>query len=116
MKNKNIYITVKDHSVSGEEFELVENSEYGFLETTPKPSPDKLPNYYKSEDYISHTDSKRNFFEKIYHIVRKISLKNKVNIINIYSSEGKNLLDIGCGTGDFLQAALQNGWSVSGIE
>lgn len=116
MKNKAAYLTVKDHSVSGEQFELIQNSEYGFLETTPQPSSEKLPDYYQSEDYISHTDSKRNLFEKAYHVVRSISLKKKLNLINSYSSQEKNLLDVGCGTGDFLEIAQQNNWHVSGIE
>ncbi|SFC96286.1 class I SAM-dependent methyltransferase [Algibacter pectinivorans] len=109
-------LKVKDHSVSGEVFELIQNLEYGFLETTPQPSSDKLSNYYESEDYISHTDSKRNLFEKAYHLVRSFSLKKKLNLINSCSSEGKKLLDIGCGTGDFLKTAQQNNWIVSGIE
>jgi 2-polyprenyl-3-methyl-5-hydroxy-6-metoxy-1,4-benzoquinol methylase len=116
MKNKAAFLTVKDYSVSGEQFELIQNSEYGFLETTPQPSSEKLPDYYQSEDYISHTDSKRNLFEKAYHVVRSISLKKKLNLINSYSSQEKNLLDVGCGTGDFLEIAQQNNWHVSGIE
>lgn len=116
MKNKPIFLTVKDHSVSGEEFQLIQNSKYGFLETTPQPSSGKLPEYYKSEDYISHTDSKRNLFEKVYHLVRTFSLKKKLSLINSFSSEEKKLLDIGCGTGDFLETAKQNNWTVSGIE
>jgi 2-polyprenyl-3-methyl-5-hydroxy-6-metoxy-1,4-benzoquinol methylase len=110
------YLKVKDHSVSGEEFELILNSEYGFLETTPQPTSNKLPDYYKSEDYISHTDSQRNLFEKAYHFVRTISLKKKLKLINSFESENKNLLDVGCGTGDFLQIAKLNNWSISGIE
>lgn len=117
IKNQNnSYLKVKDYSVSGENFKLIENHEYGFLETTPQPSLNKLPEYYKSEDYISHTNSKRNLFEKAYHVVRKISLKNKLNLINSLSNDTKHLLDIGCGTGDFLQIAQQNYWSVFGIE
>lgn len=116
MKNKSVFTTVKDYSVSGEVFELIQNSEYGFLETTPQPSSDTLSDYYESEDYISHTDSKRNLFEKVYHLVRAISLKKKLNLINVFSSEEKKLLDIGCGTGDFLQTAQKNDWTVSGIE
>ena len=115
-QSTNKYLKVKDYSVSGEEFELIENPEYGFLETTPQPTLDKLPGYYQSEDYISHTDSKRNAFEKLYHLVRSISLKKKLKLINSFSSEAKQLLDVGCGTGDFLQTAQQNGWLVSGIE
>ncbi|MEP3837404.1 MAG: class I SAM-dependent methyltransferase [Algibacter sp.] len=109
-------LKVKDYSVSGEVFELIQNSEYGFLETTPQPSSNTLSDYYESEDYISHTDSKRNLFEKAYHLVRSFSLKKKLNLINSFASEEKKLLDIGCGTGDFLQIAQQNNWVVSGIE
>lgn len=119
MKKQALYsgnFKIKDHSVSGEEFQLIENSEHGFLETIPKPSEEQLPYYYKSEDYISHTDSKRNLFEKIYHSVRSFSLKKKLNLINGYSSKEKTLLDIGCGTGDFLETAFKNNWKVFGIE
>ena len=116
MTKSNSYITVKDHSVSSEEFQLLVNNEFGYLETSPQPSSKKLPEYYKSEDYISHTDTKRNLFEKVYHIIRSISLKRKLKLINSWSSEGKTLLDVGCGTGDFLQIARQNNWTVSGIE
>lgn len=116
MHIKKVFLKVKDHSVSGEDFELVENLEYGFLETTPQPSTNKLPEYYKSEDYISHTDSRRNLFEKVYHLVRHISLKKKLRLINSFSLGSKKLLDIGCGTGDFLHIAQNNNWIVSGIE
>ncbi len=110
------FIKVIDHSVSGENFELFENSEYGFLETHPQPSSDTLPDYYKSDDYISHTDSKRNLFENVYHLVRNVSLKQKLKLINSFSSTEKTLLDVGCGTGDFLLTAKKNNWTVSGIE
>lgn len=116
MNKKFIYLKVKDFSVSGEVFELIQNSEYSFLETRPQPLSNKLPEYYKSEDYISHTDSQRNLFEKAYHLVRSISLKTKLKLINSFQLEDKNLLDVGCGTGDFLQTAQKNNWTVSGIE
>ena len=111
-----MYISVKDHSVSSEEFHLLVNNEFGYLETSPQPSLEKLPEYYKSEDYISHTDTKRNLLEKVYHVVRNISLNRKLKLINSYTSEDKNLLDVGCGTGDFLQIAQQNDWTVFGVE
>lgn len=113
---KKDYLKVKDYAISGEEFQLIENPEYGFLETSPQPPEDKLPEYYQSEDYISHTDSKRNLFEKAYHLVRSISLRSKLNLINSFSTENKTLLDVGCGTGDFLQKAQQSNWKVFGIE
>lgn len=115
-EEKKTYLTLKDYSVSGETFELLLNSEFEMLETFPVPTLKKLPRYYQSENYISHTDSKRNLFERIYQLVRSLSLKRKLKLINSFSSEEKNLLDIGCGTGDFLQIAKQNHWIVCGIE
>ena len=113
---KTSFIKVKDHSVSGDAFDLLYNHEMEMLETFPQPSAERLPNYYKSEDYISHTDAKRNAFEKVYHVVKGIALKRKLKLITRVSVSGTNLLDIGCGTGDFLQVAANSGWKISGIE
>lgn len=110
------YIKVKDHSVSGEEFQLCYNDIPEMLETRPQPTLEKLQDYYKSEDYISHTDSKRNLFEKVYHQIRRISLKRKLKLINSFDLESSKLLDIGCGTGDFLQLAGGTKWKIAGIE
>ena len=94
MNKKPTYLTLKDHSVSGEEFQLKHNLELDMLETFPQPEVDKLSDYYESEDYISHTDTKRNLLEHVYHSIRKISLKRKLKLINSFNSESKNLLDI----------------------
>ena len=115
-QNKLFYIKVKDHSVSGEEFKLIENKQFGYLETTPQPLLENLSSYYESEDYISHTNAKRNLFEKAYHFIRSVSLKRKLKLINSFNSEEKKLLDIGCGTGSFLKVAEDNGWIIYGIE
>ncbi|WP_439153099.1 class I SAM-dependent methyltransferase [Winogradskyella sp.] len=114
--NQLTYLSVKDHAVSGEEFQLLYNEAYDMLETFPQPEAGNLSEYYKSEDYISHTDNKRNLLEKVYHIVRKISLRKKLKLINSFNTDGKNLLDIGCGTGDFLDTAKKDNWEVTGIE
>lgn len=110
------YLKVKDHTVSGEDFELIYNSELDMLETFPQPSEEHLFKYYDSEDYISHTDSKKTLLEKIYQKVKGIALKKKLNLINSFQAQDKNLLDIGCGTGDFLKIALGDGWNITGVE
>ena len=69
MSKEQTQLHIKDHSVSGELFQLKENKNYGFLETFPQPKASQLSEYYKTEDYISHTDAKRNWFEKAYHLV-----------------------------------------------
>ncbi len=114
-QNNIFFQKVRDYSVSKEIFELHHNPEYDLLITFPKPSLEKLPSYYESEDYISHTDGKRSLFEKAYHFIKGISLKNKLKLINAQSPKGK-LLDIGAGTGDFLVVAKKDGWEITGIE
>ncbi|MFL1894447.1 class I SAM-dependent methyltransferase [Aquimarina sp. 2-A2] len=115
-KLKPVYIECKDYTVSGEKFELLYNTKYDSLETHPRPTLEDLPNYYQSEDYISHTDAKRNFFEKLYQAIKNYMLQKKVNLINQRVSVKGRLLDIGAGTGDFLIAANKEGWSTYGVE
>lgn len=112
----NIYLKVKDHSVSGEEFELLLDENLGLLKTQPQPAPENLVRYYESDDYISHTDGKRSFFEKIYHFVKQKALRDKIAIIEDFQKTKGSLLDIGAGTGDFLVTAKNSGWDVKGIE
>lgn len=116
ISNQQPFLTVQDHSVSQEIFNLYYDSNLDMLVTHPQPSLDQLGKYYESDDYISHTDSKRSLFEKAYHVVKGIALKNKLNLINLEQSSKGAILDIGAGTGDFLAVAKQNGWSTTGIE
>ena len=116
ISNKKLFLTVIDYSVSKETFDLYYDQDLDLLITSPQPSPENLGRYYESNDYISHTDSKRSLFEKVYHFVKGIALKNKLNLINNCSSSKGNLLDIGAGTGDFLFTAKQNGWETIGVE
>lgn len=116
ISNKKHFLTVIDYSVSKEAFDLYYDQDLDMLITSPQPSPENLGKYYESTDYISHTDSKRSLFEKAYHFVKGIALKNKLNLINNCSATKGNLLDIGAGTGDFLLTAKQNGWNTIGVE
>ncbi|HEY4617874.1 MAG TPA: class I SAM-dependent methyltransferase [Flavobacterium sp.] len=116
ISNKKHFLTVKDHSVSKETFDLYHDETLDMLVTYPQPSLENLGKYYESVDYISHTDSKRSLFEKAYHFVKSIALKNKLNLINSLQPNKGWILDIGAGTGDFLSVAKQNGWQTIGVE
>lgn len=111
-----IYIKVKDHSVSKENFELLLDEELQLLKTSPQPSLEKLPSYYESDDYISHTDGKRSLFEKIYHFIKRKAIRDKVRLITSLQNQKGSLLDIGAGTGDFLLEAKKQHWNTIGIE
>ncbi|MFM2368718.1 MAG: hypothetical protein RL619_1018 [Bacteroidota bacterium] len=116
ISNKKHFLTVKDYSVSQETFDLYHDEELDMLITYPQPSLENLGKYYESVDYISHTDSKRSLFEKAYHFVKSIALKNKLNLINSLQPNKGSILDIGAGTGDFLSVAKENGWHTIGVE
>ncbi|WP_291103606.1 MULTISPECIES: class I SAM-dependent methyltransferase [unclassified Flavobacterium] len=116
ISNKKHFLTVKDYSVSKETFDLYHDEVLDMLITFPQPSLDNLGKYYESEDYISHTDNKRSLFEKAYHFVKSIALKNKLNLINLLQPNKGKILDIGAGTGDFLAVAKKDGWQIIGVE
>ncbi|MFD2551509.1 class I SAM-dependent methyltransferase [Bizionia sediminis] len=116
MKTKENVFQVIDYSVSNESFHLKKHSDFDILVTTPQPKAEGLYRYYKSEDYISHTDARRNSFEKLYHLVREFALKRKLALIKKYGGSKKRLLDVGCGTGEFIQKAQQQNWQVTGVE
>lgn len=113
---QNVFIKVTDHSVSGESFALLLDSELQLLKTHPQPSLEVLPKYYESEDYISHTDGKRSLFEKVYHFIKRKAIRDKVSLITKLQPQKGMLLDIGAGTGDFLQEAKNQNWQCTGIE
>jgi SAM-dependent methyltransferase len=85
------------------------------LITSPRPSGSALSKYYSSEDYISHSDTAKGLINKLYHRVRKLTLKQKVALVKKYS-DYPLLLDIGSGAGYFVNACNLNGVHATGIE
>ncbi len=110
------YLTCKDHTVSRETFELLLDEKSELLITSPRPKADELMKYYESDAYISHTDSNRSLLDKVYQLVKNYTIKRKVNLINSLEKSDRSILDIGCGTGDFLFTCKENNWKIKGIE
>ncbi len=108
------FLTCKDHTVSREKFEVKINTTYDMLVTTPVPK--NISKYYQSDKYISHTDAKKTLFDKVYQLVRKIALSNKLRLLNSFKTNSNKVLDIGAGTGDFLKVCKNNSWKVFGME
>ena len=115
-KQHNIPTKVKDYLVTSESFELIYDSEREMLITSPKPATENLSKYYESEEYISHTDSKKGIVSYLYQTIKKRALHKKVTLINTLNNGSGALLDIGAGTGDFLKQAQEANWKVLGVE
>jgi 2-polyprenyl-3-methyl-5-hydroxy-6-metoxy-1,4-benzoquinol methylase len=110
------YLNVEDYTVSHREFTIQQCNSCYFLFTNPRPSEDEIGAYYQSQDYISHHDEAKDVMSKIYTSVRDYTIGQKVKMINEQSLTKGTLLDIGCGTGNFLGAIKDNGWKVFGTE
>ena len=111
----NQFLTCIDHTVSRETFHIVQCQSCGFKYTNPRPEEENLGSYYQSEEYVSHSNTKKGFTHYTYQIVRKYTLLKKLQLLSKYYKTG-NVLDIGCGTGEFLNVCKQAQWDVIGIE
>lgn len=111
----NSFLTVKDYTVSQQEFQLAACNACGFTFTNPQPTADAIPEFYKSEKYISHTGGASGLMDNLYRLARGFTLRWKAKLVTGCTTE-KTLLDYGCGTGNFLHHMKSKGWSVTGIE
>ena len=109
------FLSCVDHTVSRETFNVVQCSLCGFKFTNPRPEEDKLGPYYNSDEYVSHSNTKKGFINATYQYVRKYTLLKKLQLISKYYRTGK-ILDIGCGTGEFLNICKRAKWETLGIE
>ena len=108
-------LNTKDYSVSKESFEIFECKKCNFGFTQEQPIQDEIGKYYQFEDYISHSDTKKGIVNSLYHVARNYMLFRKYRLIKKYKKKG-NLLDIGSGTGYFLNYMKERNWNVKGIE
>lgn len=110
-------ITARDYTVSKESFDIWECAECTGRFTQDIPDIDGIGHYYQSPEYISHSETREGLINRLYHSVRKITMRSKQNWVKSASGVKQGtLLDIGSGTGAFLHYMKQVGWEVTGLE
>lgn len=113
---KNV-LSVKDYNESNETFVIAECNSCSLRFTQDVPDAASIAPYYKSENYISHTNTSKGLINRLYQSVRKRTLKQKRRLIERASGIKKGrLLDVGSGTGAFANEMQQAGWQVTGLE
>jgi len=115
--NIDLHLQTNDFFLSSEPFSLFRCLSCGFVFTQDHPDEKEISNYYASEDYLSHNDSARGLTSILFRFSRKIMLGRKRKITEKAAGLIKGrLLDIGCGTGHFLNVMKKAEWEVKGIE
>lgn len=84
---------------------------------TPRPTPEELVDFYDRQsyrqDYEQSTMSDKNFSINRYKELKQIIKKYNSELFN---KSDRTFLDIGCGLGDLLGLAMNDGWQVTGTE
>lgn len=108
---------VTDHTVSGDAFEVWQCAACSLRFTQDVPAEEKIGAYYRSEDYISHTETREGLVNRLYMLVRRFTLRDKKQMICRETGLQKGrLLDVGAGTGAFAHTMQVAGWEVTGLE
>jgi len=107
----------KDYTVSGSTFSVWHCGQCHNRFTQDVPGPEAIGAYYQSEEYISHSNTRRGLISRLYQAVRRYTMRRKRVTIQDWSGmERGRLLDIGCGTGEFAATMQSGGWDVLGLE
>jgi len=121
-----------ESEVNKEKFKIVRCANCGLIYLNPRPTKDIIGRYYPVGSYYSYqdfTEKRLNYREWL----KKISLEGYYNSKNIFKKlmarllvrnllvvipkERKGrLIDIGCGSGEFLYQMKNFGWEVYGVE
>lgn len=111
------FLKAKDYTATGEVFEIYSCNTCNSKYTANAPMESECGKYYDAPEYISHTETKEGFVNKVYHLVRNITLRDKRNLVQSQTKRKTGaLLDIGCGTGAFAGLMHASGWKVMGLE
>jgi 2-polyprenyl-3-methyl-5-hydroxy-6-metoxy-1,4-benzoquinol methylase len=106
-----------DHFISKKEFPVFKCAGCGFSFTQDYPEESEIAKFYESDNYISHSDTSEGFSNKIYRFARGLMLRRKQKLIqNITGLKKGTILDIGSGTGHFVNSMKNTGWKAKGIE
>lgn len=96
--------------ITDERFRLVQCSECGLVYVNPRPNPQELQGYYSKEYYESNWSVVGELDSRLF-----LDLNRRIEYVGRYKKSGR-VLDVGCGSGDFLGEMKAIGWDVYGVD
>lgn len=112
-------LELEDYASSKEVFYLSACNTCGALLTDPRPKAAVIGRYYDFPEYISHEDNYPGIVNRLYRLARQWTTARKLALLRNFQPDNNSalaLLDYGCGSGYFLQAAKKTGLEVAGVE
>jgi SAM-dependent methyltransferase len=110
-------LNATDHTVSHQTFAIWQCDECGLRFTQDVPDAASIGDYYRSEDYISHSNTSKGLVNRLYHLIRQQTQADKYRlIVSATRTKQGQLLDIGAGAGAFAGYMQGRGWGVTGLE
>jgi 2-polyprenyl-3-methyl-5-hydroxy-6-metoxy-1,4-benzoquinol methylase len=110
------YLKAIDHTITKEKFELTKCRSCQLIITNPRPTQSEIGKYYASNEYISHSGKSKTTIDKVYLLARNFTLRWKYQLLKKNLPINSNILDYGCGTGEFLNYLKKKHLNVAGIE
>lgn len=113
-KQTSHFMIIKDHFLTKDSFNITYCETCSLKYTNPRPTIESVSDYYESDEYLSHY-RKKGVIGNLYTLIKNYSIKKKYDLIRKKKPEGR-LLDIGCGTGDFMKYGNKLKFETFGIE
>jgi hypothetical protein len=109
------YIACRDHLVSQEIFDLIEEVPGQLLRTHNAPLDPS--SYYPESTYRSHQNTGQSLMDRVYQWAKALNTNGKLKwVLNTAVSDHPTHLDFGAGNGYFVQSVSTHGWNSYGVE
>ncbi|MGH6933298.1 MAG: class I SAM-dependent methyltransferase [Dongiaceae bacterium] len=97
-------------------YTIIECLECGFRHVAPLPSDDEIERWYRDHHYSDSTRDRIDYYERDRDWWLIAFRDIYATIEQHVPSDWRNLIDVGCGTGIFLEVGSKQSWNVVGYE